>query len=145
MGSSRVIVDTGLAGKGYRYIDMDDGWWLRRSMPDGGIVIRTANFPSAAMPAGGTSFRPLTDRLHAIGLKAGIYSDIGRNSCAQMYSSDGLNQPEGSIGEREVGLYDHIDQDIRLYFSPTGGSISSRSTRAASAACRPTAHGSAKA
>lgn len=120
MGSARVIVDSGLAAKGYRYVDLDDGWWLRRSVPDGRIVIRTANFPSALMPDGSTSFRPLTDRLHAMGLKAGIYSDIGRNSCAQMYSSDGLNQPEGTLAEREVGLYDHIDQDIGLYFAEWG-------------------------
>ncbi len=120
MGSARAIVDSGLAAKGYRYIDLDDGWWLRRNMPDGRIVIRTANFPSAAMPGGGTSFRPLTDRLHAMGLKAGIYSDIGRNSCAEMYSTDGLNQPEGTLAEREVGLYGHVDQDIGLYFAEWG-------------------------
>jgi hypothetical protein len=120
MGSARVIVDTGLAAKGYRYVDLDDGWWLKRDLATGRIVIRTATFPSAAMPGGGTSFRPLTDRLHAMGLKAGIYSDIGRNSCAELYSTDGLNQPEGSVLEREVGLYGHIDQDIALYFADWG-------------------------
>lgn len=118
--SARVIVDTGLAAKGYRYIDLDDGWWLGRRASDGRIMIRTATFPSAAMANGETSFRPLTDRLHAMGLKAGIYSDIGRNSCAEMYSSDGLNQPGGTLAEREVGLYDHIDQDIGLYFADWG-------------------------
>lgn len=120
MGSAQAIVDKGLAAKGYRYIDLDDGWWLKRRLPDGRIIIRVANFPSAAMPDGSTSFRPMTDRLHAMGLKAGIYSDIGRNSCAQMYSTDGLNQPEGTLAEREVGLYDHIDQDIGLYFAEWG-------------------------
>ncbi|MBO9711711.1 NPCBM/NEW2 domain-containing protein [Sphingomonas sp.] len=120
MGSARVIVDSGLAAKGYRYVDLDDGWWLKRDLATGRIVIRTATFPSAAMPDGSTSFRPLTDRLHAMGLKAGIYSDIGRNSCAQMYSTDGLNQPEGTLEEREVGLYGHIDQDIGLYFADWG-------------------------
>jgi hypothetical protein len=120
MGSARVIVDKGLAAKGYRYIDLDDGWWLKRDLATGRIVIRTANFPSAAMPDGTTSFRPLTDRLHAMGLKAGIYSDIGRNSCAQMYSTDGLNQPEGTLLEREVGLHGHVDQDIALYFAEWG-------------------------
>ncbi|MCW3846033.1 NPCBM/NEW2 domain-containing protein [Sphingomonas sp. LB-2] len=120
LASAQVIVDTGLAAKGYRYIDLDDGWWLRRRTADGRIVIRTANFPSADIGGGETSFRPLTDRLHAMGLKAGIYSDIGRNSCAQMYSSDGLNQPEGNLAEREVGLYDNIDRDIGLYFRDWG-------------------------
>jgi hypothetical protein len=120
LGSAKVIVDSGLSRKGYVYVDLDDGWWLKRRQPDGRIIIRTDNFPSATTADGNTSFRPLTDRLHAMGLKAGIYSDIGRNSCAEMYSSDGLNQPVGSFAEREVGLYDHVDQDIRLYFAEWG-------------------------
>lgn len=120
MGSAETIVRSGLAAKGYRYIDLDDGWWLKRRLPDGRIIIRTANFPSAATADGSTSFRPFTDRLHAMGLKAGIYSDIGRNSCAQLYSTTGLNQPEGTLLEREVGLYDNVDRDIALYFAEWG-------------------------
>jgi hypothetical protein len=120
LASARIIRDAGLQAKGYRYIDLDDGWWLKRNQPSGRIEIRAANFPSAAMADGSTSFRPLTDRLHAMGFKAGIYSDIGRNSCAQLYSTDGLNQPEGTLAEREVGLYGHVDQDIALYFADWG-------------------------
>ena len=120
LASAQIIRDSGLQAKGYRYIDLDDGWWLKRRQPDGRVLIRTATFPSAATADGATSFRPLTDRLHALGFKAGIYSDIGRNSCAELYSSDGLNQPEGTIAEREVGLYGHVDQDIRLYFQEWG-------------------------
>jgi len=120
LASAGIIRSTGLQAKGYRYIDLDDGWWLKRRQPDGRILIRTANFPSAATADGSTSFRPLTDRLHAMGFKAGIYSDIGRNTCAELYSTDGLNQPEGSVAEREVGLYGHVDQDIALYFADWG-------------------------
>ncbi|KTF69670.1 NPCBM/NEW2 domain-containing protein [Sphingomonas sp. HT-1] len=120
LASAKVIVDSGLAAKGYRYIDIDDGWWLRRNQPDGRMVIRTKAFPSAAMADGTTSFRPLTDRLHAMGLKAGIYSDIGRNSCGQVFTSTFPGQPEGTVLEREVGLFGHVDQDIRLYFADWG-------------------------
>jgi alpha-galactosidase len=120
LASANVIVRSGLAAKGYRYIDIDDGWWLKRRESDGRMLIRTATFPSAAMADGSTSFRPLTDRLHAMGLKAGIYSDIGRNSCGQVFTSTFPNQPEGSVAEREVGLFGHIDQDIRLYFADWG-------------------------
>ena len=119
LASAQIIRDSGLQAKGYRYIDLDDGWWLKRRQTDGRIVIRADNFPSAATPDGSTSFRPLTDRLHGMGFKAGIYSDIGRNSCAQLYGN-GLNQPEGTLAEREVGLYGHIDQDIALYFADWG-------------------------
>ena len=121
MASARLIVDKGLAAAGYRYINIDDGWWLRRRQPDGRLVIRADKFPSAAAgPNQQTSFRPLTDRLHAMGFKAGIYSDIGRNSCGQVYTPNFANQPEGTIAEREVGLYGHIDQDIALYFREWG-------------------------
>jgi alpha-galactosidase len=120
LASARIIVDTGLAAKGYRYINIDDGWWLRRNQPDGRMVIRTATFPSAALPDGGTSFRPLTDRLHAMGLKAGIYSDIGRNSCGQTFGHGAANNPAGTLEEREVGLFGHIEQDIALYFEEWG-------------------------
>ncbi|KTW00987.1 alpha-galactosidase [Sphingomonas yabuuchiae] len=121
MASAQLIVDNGLREAGYRYINIDDGWWLRRRQPDGRMVIRADKFPSsAAGPNQQTSFRPLTDRLHAMGFKAGIYSDIGRNSCGQVYTPNFANQPEGTVAEREVGLYGHIDQDIALYFREWG-------------------------
>ncbi|QIK80097.1 alpha-galactosidase [Sphingomonas piscis] len=120
MGSAEAIVKHGLAAKGYRYVDLDDGWWLKRRQPDGRIIIRTANFPSALTADGNTSFRPLTDRLHAMGLKAGIYSDMGKNSCAQLYSTTGLNQPVGTFDEKEVGLHGNVDKDIKLYFEEWG-------------------------
>lgn len=122
LASAKIIVDSGLAAKGYRYIDIDDGWWLKRRQPDGRMIIRAATFPSAAAagPGGETSFKPFTDRLHAMGLKAGIYSDIGRNTCGQVFTSTMPNMPEGSVLEREVGLYGHVDQDIALYFRDWG-------------------------
>ncbi|MEG8027377.1 NPCBM/NEW2 domain-containing protein [Sphingomonas aerolata] len=115
LASAQALVDTKLATLGYRYVNIDDGWWLKRRQPDGRMIIRTSHFPSAATGPD-TSFRPLTDRLHAMGLKAGIYSDIGRNSCGQIYTPDFKNQPEGSVAEREVGLYGHVDQDMKTYF-----------------------------
>lgn len=120
LGSARALVETGLASKGYRYVNIDDGWWLNRRASDRRLVIRGDRFPSAVLAGGETSFRPLTDRLHAMGLKAGIYSDIGRNSCGQVYTSTLPNQPEGSVLEREVGLYENVDRDIRLYFVDWG-------------------------
>jgi hypothetical protein len=120
LGSAQKIVDSGLAAKGYRYVNIDDGWALKRRQPDGRMIIRTAQFPSAATPDGTTSFKPFVDRIHAMGLKAGIYSDLGRNTCSQAYSPDEKDLPKGSVAEREVGLYGHIDQDIGLYFSEWG-------------------------
>src|SRR5689334_9730704 len=88
MGSAQRIVDTGLARKGYRYINLDDGWTAKRRLTDGHLMIREDKFPSAAQGSKDTpSFKPFTDKLHALGLKAGIYSDMGRNTCAQAWSA----------------------------------------------------------
>lgn len=121
VGVADSIVKTGLAERGYRYINIDDGWWLKRRMPDGRMVVRTSLFPSAtAQASGDTSFRPFTDKMHAMGLKAGIYSDIGYNSCSQGWGAGGPNLPEGTQDEREVGLHGHVGQDMALYMGEWG-------------------------
>ncbi|WP_081996141.1 NPCBM/NEW2 domain-containing protein [Croceibacterium mercuriale] len=119
LASAQVIVDTGLAAKGYRYINLDEGWWQHRR-DDGRMLANTDRFPSTRTPDGATSFRPFTDRLHGMGLKAGLYSDLGRNTCAQAYMPDQTNLPRGTLTQREVGLYGHIDQDISQFFGEWG-------------------------
>jgi hypothetical protein len=119
LGSAQRLVDSGLAAKGYRYVNIDDGWAQRRHMPDGRLEIRPQQFPSSVQ-GGKSTFRPLTDKLHAMGLKAGIYSDLGRNTCSQAYGGDDPNLPKGNMFEREVGLYGHVDQDIDLFFGDWG-------------------------
>ena len=71
----------GLAEAGYRYINVDDGWWLKRNAQQE-IVVRTSMFPSAALPGGKTSLRPFVNDLHAMGFLAGLYTDVGRNACS---------------------------------------------------------------
>jgi len=121
VGSAQAIVAKGLRAVGYRYMNIDDGWWQQRRASDGRMVIRTGIFPSALDAHGGdTNFKPLVDRLHAMGLKAGLYSDIGRNACSQGYPEADSLLPTGSVAEREVGLYDHLSQDLKLYFNEWG-------------------------
>ena len=120
MGAAQALVDSGLSKLGYTYVNIDDGWWLKRRQADGRLEIRTAIFPSAKGVGKDSSFRPYTDKLHRMGLKAGIYTDIGRNACSQAYDLHSPNLPEGTTAEREVGLYGHVDQDIALYFKDWG-------------------------
>ncbi|MBO9544979.1 NPCBM/NEW2 domain-containing protein [Caulobacter sp.] len=120
LGSAKIIVDSGLAAKGYRYINIDDGWALKRRMPDGKMIIREDKFPSSRTGGDAPSFKAYTDKLHAMGLKAGIYSDLGRNTCSEAYSPTDDDLPKGTVLEREVGLYGRIDQDIALYFKDWG-------------------------
>jgi len=121
LGSARAIVASGLRDAGYRYINIDDGWWLKRRQSDGRMVVRTRAFPSArGSGPEDTSFRPFVQQLHAMGFKAGTYSDIGRNACSQGYPDADTLLPVGSVAEREVGLYEHVEQDLRLYFEEWG-------------------------
>ncbi len=115
LASAQVIVDSGLAGAGYRSINVDDGWWLKRRTSDGRLQVRTGLFPSAATGKD-SSLRPFTDRIHAMGLKAGLYTDIGRNACSQAYDADSPNLPEGTAAEREVGLMGFMRRDVALFF-----------------------------
>jgi alpha-galactosidase len=121
IGAAQAIIDNGLAALGYRYINIDDGWWLKRRQTDGRMLIRTNLFPSAKTGgANESSFRPFVDRLHKMGLKTGIYTDIGHNACSQAYNLTNPNLPEGTTGEREVGAYGHVEQDMTLYFREWG-------------------------
>ncbi|GAA3750880.1 glycoside hydrolase family 27 protein [Terriglobus aquaticus] len=112
---AQALKQTGLAEAGYRFIDVDDGWWLQRNAQHR-LIVRTSMFPSAVMPDGTTSLRPFVDRLHSMGLLAGLYTDIGRNACSQAWDPQSPNLPQGSVAEREIGSMDHQAQDMRLIF-----------------------------
>ncbi|MFK3888031.1 NPCBM/NEW2 domain-containing protein [Sphingomonas sp. NPDC079357] len=118
MAQADLLVSLGLARLGYVHVNVDDGWWLRRE--DDTIRVRTTIYPSAALPDGSTSLRPFVDRLHAMGLKAGIYTDIGLNTCSQRWRPRTPNLPEGTVRQREVGTYGHHAQDAALLFARWG-------------------------
>lgn len=89
---------TGLSKAGYKYVNIDDGYWDGRG-EDGQLRLNTKLFPSG--------MRALTDYIHALGLKAGIYSDAGDNTCGSG------NRHAWGVG---VGFAGHEEQDCRLYF-----------------------------
>lgn len=122
MGSAQRIADSGLKDKGYRFINLDDGWMAGRRLSDGHLMIRAEKFPStaASIDPKTPSFKPFTDKLHGMGFKAGIYSDMGRNTCTQAWAASDEDLPKGTLAEREVGLYDHVEQDIDMYFREWG-------------------------
>ena len=95
------MVNLGFFEKGYKYINIDDGFFGGRDK-DGHLLIHPTRFPNG--------MRPLVDYIHGKGLKAGIYSDAGRNTCASFWG-----QPKDTIGIG-VGLYGHDAEDMALYF-----------------------------
>ena len=122
-GIADAMVSKGFRDVGYEYVNIDDGWFEKRRKPDNVLQIKTNKFPGAACTddvgscrAGNTSFRPLVDYIHNKGLKAGIYSDRGFNTCIQSGGSTAEHAPTGTQLEREVGLWGHLQQDTELFF-----------------------------
>lgn len=54
----------------------------------------------------------VADHIHSLGLKAGIYSDAGSNTCGSIWDKD-----VNGVGS---GLYGHEHQDADLYFNEWG-------------------------
>ncbi|KAG0564057.1 hypothetical protein M758_8G074400 [Ceratodon purpureus] len=75
------LVSTGLAAKGYNYVNLDDCWAALHRDNQGNLQARTATFPSG--------IKALADYVHSKGLKLGIYSDAGYYTCASQPGSLG--------------------------------------------------------
>ncbi len=92
------MVASGLKDAGYRFINIDDGFWNGRAA-DGTLIIDAVKFPNG--------MRAVSDYIHSAGLKAGIYSDAGDNTCGSANRDPyGLN----------VGLFRYEKEDCRTYF-----------------------------
>ena len=44
LASAQALIDTGLAQKGYRYVNIDDGWYLKRRQTDGRMIVENGTF-----------------------------------------------------------------------------------------------------
>ncbi|XP_018827045.2 alpha-galactosidase-like [Juglans regia] len=69
------MVSTGLAAIGYEYINLDDCWAESNRDSVGNLVPKASTFPSG--------IKALADYVHSKGLKLGIYSDAGNQTCAK--------------------------------------------------------------
>ena len=72
-GIADAMVTSGLRDAGYTYVNIDDCWHGKRDA-DGFIQPDPQRFPSG--------IKALADYVHARGLKLGIYSDAGTETCA---------------------------------------------------------------
>ncbi len=101
---AKAMVDTGLAAAGYTYLNVDDGFFGGRD-GDGRLLFHRDRFPHG--------IGPVADYAHALGLRAGIYTDAGDCTCGHYYDGEGQN----GAG---VGLFGHEEQDLRLYLEELG-------------------------
>lgn len=68
-----LLVSTGLAAKGYRYVNLDDCWQLDRNKTTNEIIEDRSAFPSG--------IAALAEYVHKKGLLFGLYSDAGYKTC----------------------------------------------------------------
>ena len=91
------MVKSGMKEAGYRFINIDDGFFGGRDA-EGNLFSYDLRFPSG--------MKSLADYIRSKGLKPGIYSEAGANTCGSIYDKD----PRG-IG---VGLHGHEERDLKL-------------------------------
>lgn len=85
------LVSTGMRDLGYRYVLIQECLTLGRKA-DGSLIVDAKRFPHG--------MKELVDYVHSRGLKAGVYTDIGENTCA---------------GKPYQGSYRHEEQDARTF------------------------------
>lgn len=103
LAQARALVASGLDRCGYTQVNIDDGFFGGRDF-SGRLFCHPERFPRG--------MRPVVEAIHALGLRAGIYSDAGANTCGSIWDGD-----RRGVG---VGLYGHEAQDADLYFNEWG-------------------------
>ena len=102
VGVARTMATNGLKAAGYMYVNIDDGFFDGHG-EDGRLRMHPQRFPNG--------MKGTVDGIHALGMKAGTYSDAGANTCGS-YGGD-----KCGIG---AGLYGHDAADCKLHFNELG-------------------------
>ncbi|XP_019429779.1 PREDICTED: alpha-galactosidase-like, partial [Lupinus angustifolius] len=87
------MVSNGLAALGYKHINLDDCWAELNRDSQGNMVPKASTFPSG--------IKALAHYVNGKGLKLGIYSDAGNQTCSKLMP--------GSLG--------HEEQDAKTFAS----------------------------
>jgi hypothetical protein len=103
-GQADAMASSGLKAAGYEYVNIDEGWWQGTRDASGNITVDSADWPGG--------MQAIADYIHGLGLKAGIYTDAGKQGCGYYY-------PTGRPAAPNSGAEGHYDQDF-LQFSKWG-------------------------
>lgn len=87
------MVSSGLKDAGYEYINIDDGWMATERDDQGNLFPRPEKFPHG--------LKHLTDYIHSLGLKAGIYLGCGLKTYGEKPGSLGYEEKDAAL----IGAY----------------------------------------
>ncbi|MGW0706726.1 ricin-type beta-trefoil lectin domain protein [Streptomyces sp. NPDC002643] len=94
------FVAAGLPEAGYEYINIDEGWWQGTRDSAGNITVDEAEWPGG--------MQAIADYIHSKGLKAGIYTDAGKDGCGYYF-------PTGRPAAPGSGSEGHYEQDMTQF------------------------------
>ncbi len=100
---ANMLVKSGLRDAGYAQVNIDDGFFGPRD-EYGRMTANPTRFPNG--------MKVMADYIHSLGMKAGIYSDAGSNTCGSYYNNDVMG--------KNAGLYGHDVEDMERYFNEWG-------------------------
>ena len=100
---TNAITEKGLAKAGYTYVNIDDGFFGGRDQ-NGQLLHHKERFPNG--------MKSLASYIKSKGLKPGIYTDAGINTCASYWDKDTIG-----VG---IGLYGQEYDDLKLFLNDWG-------------------------
>ncbi|MFF4604714.1 glycoside hydrolase family 27 protein [Streptomyces sp. NPDC001339] len=92
LDNARALVRTGLARRGYDTVTVDDCWTTRRRGPRDELVPDPVKFPHGMAYVG--------QQLHRMGLRFGIYTDVGSLTCEKYPGSLGHFRADAQLFAR---------------------------------------------
>lgn len=97
--AAAAMVASGMADFGYQFVDIDDAWSKKPTLDDPALKGPVRDPKGNILPNGYfPDMRALTDYIHSLGLKAGIYTSPGPLTCAH-----------------HEGSYQHEDADAHQF------------------------------
>ena len=111
MAQARAMASNGMKAAGYQYVNIDEGWWLGGRDADGNIVVDEKAWPAIAAGDKPGDMANIVRFIHGLGLKAGIYTDAGKDGCSMYPDVGWMYFNTGSEG--------HYEQDF-LQFARWG-------------------------
>jgi alpha-galactosidase len=101
--SARALIDKGLTGHGWMYMNIDDGWESPKRASDSSIV------PNEKFP----DMKALGDYLHSNGIRFGIYTSPGPQTCGGFLGSY-KNEAKDAESYAKWGI-DYLKYDLCSY------------------------------
>jgi hypothetical protein len=106
---ARAMASNGMKEAGYQYVNIDEGWWLGQRDADGNFIVDEKAWPALAPGEKPGDMANIARFIHSLGLKAGIYTDAGKDGCS-LY-------PDLGWMYFNVGSEGHYEQDFLQFAS----------------------------